>query len=59
MDPEVLVYVNLEGEPILVGRLWARMRKGRNRYGWDQAITHAGIGCDDLERARYQANGLR
>jgi len=30
MDAEVLVYVDLEGEPVLVGRLWARMRKGRD-----------------------------
>lgn len=30
MDTEVLVYVDLEGEPVQVGRLWARMRKGRD-----------------------------
>ena len=30
MDTEVLVYVDLEGEPFQVGRLWARMRKGRD-----------------------------
>src|ERR1700693_730059 len=29
MDKEVLVYVDLEGTPRLVGRLWARMRKDR------------------------------
>ena len=29
-DTETLVYVDLEGEPMLVGRLWARMRKGRD-----------------------------
>lgn len=29
MDTQVLVYVDFEGEPVLVGRLWARMRKGR------------------------------
>ena len=27
MDREVLVYVDLEGKPHLVGRLWGRMRK--------------------------------
>lgn len=30
MDTEVLVYVDLEREPVPVGRLWARMRKGRD-----------------------------
>lgn len=30
MDTEVLVYVDLNGAPHLVGRLWARMRKGRD-----------------------------
>lgn len=29
-DTEVLVHVDLDGEPILVGRLWARTRKGRD-----------------------------
>jgi serine/threonine-protein kinase HipA len=29
MDREVLVYVDLQGKPYLVGRLWARMRKDR------------------------------
>jgi len=29
MDREVLVYVDLQGTPHLVGRLWARMRKER------------------------------
>lgn len=29
MDKEVLVYVDLEGAPHLVGRLWARLRKDR------------------------------
>lgn len=30
MDTEVLVHVDLEGEPAIVGRLWARRRKGRD-----------------------------
>lgn len=30
MDTAVLVHVDLEGGPVLVGRLWARMRKGRD-----------------------------
>jgi serine/threonine-protein kinase HipA len=29
MDREVLVYVDLQGQPHLVGRLWARVRKDR------------------------------
>lgn len=29
MDRQVLVYMDLLGAPYLVGRLWARMRKGR------------------------------
>src|SRR5258707_3746537 len=29
MDKEALVYVDLQGTPQLVGRLWARMRKDR------------------------------
>ena len=29
MEKEVLVYVDLQGKPHLVGRLWARMRKER------------------------------
>jgi len=30
MDTEVIVYVDLEGEPVQIGRLWARRRKGRD-----------------------------
>lgn len=29
MDKEALVYLDLQGTPLLVGRLWARMRKDR------------------------------
>lgn len=29
MDREALVYVDLEGRPLLVGRLWERVRKDR------------------------------
>jgi len=29
MDKEALVYVDLQGAPQLVGRLWARIRTGR------------------------------
>ncbi|OOG21460.1 phosphatidylinositol kinase [Thioalkalivibrio denitrificans] len=39
MDTEALVYVDLDGAPHLAGRLWARMRKGRDsatfEYGQD------------------------
>ncbi len=30
MDTEVLIYVDLENEQVLVGRLWARTRRGRD-----------------------------
>lgn len=30
MDTETFVYVDLDGVPHLAGRLWARMRKGRD-----------------------------
>ena len=29
MDREVFVYVDLRGEPVLIGRLWAHVRRGR------------------------------
>lgn len=29
MDREVFVYVDLRGEPVMVGRLWAHVRRGR------------------------------
>ena len=43
MDKEVLVYVDLQGTPCLVGRLWARMRKDRERatFEYDKSwIAH-------------------
>jgi serine/threonine-protein kinase HipA len=38
MDREVLVYVDLQGKPYLVGRLWARIRKERESatFEYDQ-----------------------
>lgn len=35
MDTEVFVYVDLQNEPILVGRLWARMRRGRDSASFE------------------------
>jgi serine/threonine-protein kinase HipA len=37
-DKDVLVYLDLEGEPVPVGRLWARMRKRRDSatFEYDQ-----------------------
>lgn len=35
MDTEALVYVDLDGQPVLVGRLWARMRKGRDSASFE------------------------
>ena len=38
-DTEALVHVDLDGQPILVGRLWARRRKGRDSasFEYDEA----------------------
>ena len=35
METEALVYVDLDGRPVLVGRLWARMRKGRDSASFE------------------------
>ncbi|MGH7814648.1 MAG: type II toxin-antitoxin system HipA family toxin [Candidatus Binataceae bacterium] len=43
MDKEVFVYVDLQGTPHLVGRLWARMRKDRESatFEYDKSwLTH-------------------
>lgn len=37
MDREILVYIDLHGEPILVGRLWSRVRKGRESASFEYA----------------------
>jgi serine/threonine-protein kinase HipA len=44
MEKHALVYVDLDGTPQLVGRLWARMRKGRESatFEYDKAwLAHA------------------
>ena len=35
MDTEPLVYMDLDGRPVLVGRLWARTRKGRDSASFE------------------------
>ena len=35
METEALVHVDLDGSPVLVGRLWARMRKGRDSASFE------------------------
>ncbi len=35
METQVLVHVDLDGRPVLVGRLWARMRKGRDSASFE------------------------
>jgi hypothetical protein len=35
MDREVFVYFDLQGEPILVGRLGSRIRKGRESASFE------------------------
>lgn len=39
MDREIFVYIDLNGETVLVGRLWSRVRKGRESasFEYDQA----------------------
>jgi serine/threonine-protein kinase HipA len=44
MDTEALVYMDVAGQSILVGRLWARMRRGRDSasFEYDERwLTHA------------------
>lgn len=35
MDTDVFVYVDVDGQPTLVGRLWARMRRGRDSASFE------------------------
>lgn len=35
MDPEVFIHMELRGEAVLVGRLWARTRKGRESASFE------------------------
>jgi len=35
MDREILVHIDLQGAPILVGRLWARVRRGRESASFE------------------------
>src|SRR5215467_1702105 len=39
MDREILVYVDLDGKPHLVGRLWARVRKNRESASFEYDQT--------------------
>lgn len=39
MDREILVHVDLHAEPILVGRLWSRIRKGRESASFEYDPT--------------------
>jgi len=44
VDTEALVYVDLDGQPALVGRLWARMRRDRDSASFEydeEWLTHA------------------
>jgi serine/threonine-protein kinase HipA len=43
MDTEVLVYVDLEGAPVPVGRLWARMRKRRDSASFEHDDLRAAL----------------
>jgi serine/threonine-protein kinase HipA len=35
MESETWVYVDLDSQPVRVGRLWARMRKGRDSASFE------------------------
>lgn len=35
MDIETFVYIDIEGDPVLVGRLWARMRRNRESASFE------------------------
>ena len=35
MDTDVFIYVDVDGQPALVGRLWARMRRGRDSASFE------------------------
>jgi len=39
MDQETLVYVDLDGKPHLVGRLWARVRKNKESASFEYDKT--------------------
>jgi serine/threonine-protein kinase HipA len=39
MDKEIFVYIDLEGAPHFVGRLWARTRRGRDSASFDYDKT--------------------
>lgn len=41
MDTETLVYADIEGVPLLVGRLWARMRKDRESATFEYSLDLA------------------
>lgn len=45
METEVFVHVDLEGAPVLVGRLWARMRRGRDSASFE--YDEEWLGRDD------------
>jgi serine/threonine-protein kinase HipA len=42
MDKEIFVYVDLQGAPLLVGRLWARTRKERESVSFEYEKTWLG-----------------
>lgn len=39
MDREVFVYIDLHGAPFLVGRLWSRIRKGRESASFEYDVA--------------------
>ena len=49
MDKEALVYVDLDGQPHLVGRLWGRVRKDKESatFEYDKPSTLFGQFSDE------------
>jgi len=39
MDREIFVYIDLHGQPVFVGRLWSRSRKGRDSASFEYDAT--------------------
>jgi hypothetical protein len=65
MDRETLVYVDLDGAPHLMGRLWARVRKNKESAtfeydaAWLENIGPAQFVPDQTEKAAAAPAGNR
>ena len=57
MDTETLVYVDIDGEQVLVGRLWARTRKSRESATFEYGRDWLGDALPPEEINRIVAGG--